>query len=262
MEINASGKCGRYVLFVALLTALAAGTQAQTPILLTSDDLFNDRVLHEIRLYAHPTDWATLRARFQENIFFPADMTWRFGNTQIPIEQVGIRSRGLGSRNGIKPGLLINFARYNDDVRFLGLRSLVLRNNVQDTSQMHEHLGMTFFRRMGLPASRTAMTRLFVNDEYMGVYTIVESIDEEFLQRHFNQQNGYLYSYDYGIGTLPYFFEYKGPDPAVYSPHPFEPENHRNDPDPGPIVEMIRTMNEASDADFFNAMAQYLDLRL
>ena len=247
---------GLIFVFLAVLTATA-----QIPTIIPADAIFNSQVLHEIRLVMHPRDWATLRERFQLNDFYAANMTWLYNGVQIPVEQLGVRSRGLGSRNGIKPGLLLSFEEYSDELRFLGLRSIVLRNNVQDPSMMREHLGMTFFRRMGVPAPRTAFTRLFVNNEYMGLYTIVESIDTDFVQRHFGQSNGFLYSYDYGLHAAPYFFEYKGPDPALYSPHPFEPENHKQDPDPRPIEAMIRTINQASDAEFLTAMSQFLDLR-
>ena len=234
---------------------IAASAIAQTP-----DDLFNPEVLHEIRLFADPRDWASLRINYELNTYYAADMVWLFDGREILTEQVGIRSRGLGSRNSFKPGLLIDFNRYNETLLFLGLRSIVLRNNAQDASMMREHLGMTFFRRMGIPAPRTSFARLFVNGEYAGLYTVVESIDTDFIQRHFGQQNGYLYNYDYGILDPPYFFEYRGLDPGLYSPRPFQPENHKRDPNAAPIEAMIRTMNQASDEEFFAAMSQYLDM--
>ena len=40
----------------------------------------------------------------------------------------------------------------------------------------------------------------------------------------------------------------------------FEPHTHEKDPQPAPLVAMIRTLNQASDADFPRAMAEYLDL--
>ena len=46
-------------------------------------------------------DWDKLKAAFQENTYYPADVTWN-GQT---VRNVGIRSRGLGSRSATKPGL-------------------------------------------------------------------------------------------------------------------------------------------------------------
>jgi hypothetical protein len=58
------------------------------------------------------------------------------------------------------------------------------------------------------------------------------------------------------VGTG-YHFEYLGPDPALYTM--FELQNQTTDLNPSPLVAMIQTANQASDADFQKAMAQYLD---
>jgi spore coat protein CotH len=226
----------------------------------TAEDLFNSHVLREIRIDVHPRDWAALRQNFQLDTYYPADVHWLFDGRHVTVEQVGIRSRGLGSRNGIKPGLLLNFERYTGR-RFLGLGSLVLRNNVQDASMLREHLGMTFMRAMGQAAPRTAFSRLFVNGEYWGLYTIVESIDEVFILSNFGQRGGYLYKYEYIVDAPPYFFEYRGPGPALYTPRPFKPENHEADLDPAALVAMIRTINQATDTEFVGSMSQYLNLQ-
>ena len=70
-----------------------------------------------------------------------------------------IRSRGLGSRAGL-PGLRVDFDRYGRPDA-VGLTSVVLCNNTQDPSSLHERVAMRPARM--LPASRTAHARLFVN---------------------------------------------------------------------------------------------------
>ena len=80
-------------LAVALIVVLGSGPQAFAQ---TSDDLFNPEALQRIDLWLNSADWEKLKANFQENTYYPADMTWN--NTSVP--NVGIRSRGLGSRRG------------------------------------------------------------------------------------------------------------------------------------------------------------------
>ena len=126
---------------------------------------------------------------------------------------------------------------------------------------LHERVTFALMRRLGIPAPRLAHARLFVNGEYMGLYTVVENIDEEYLRDRFDDESGYLYEYDYGRTDLPYFFEYRGADPALYSPKPFQPETHEDKPQADRIVAMIRTMNQASDLEFEVAIPQYLDLK-
>jgi CotH protein len=147
---------------------------------------------------------------------------------------------------------------YDSLQTLLGLTSIVLRNNTQDPSGLHERLSMKVFAQMGIPASRTAHTRLFVNDEYVGLYLIVESVDRRFVARHFPQSDGYLYNYQW---ASEYFFEYKGPAAALYTPKPFQPETHVADPDPAPLVDLIRTINEAPAEGFLDAVGALADVR-
>src|SRR6267378_6793914 len=155
----------------------------------TADDFFNDTILQEIRLDIFPADWEKLKANFLDNTYYPSDMTWRFKGQDVAIPQIGIRSRGTGSRSSLKPGLRVDFDRYDSKQKFAGLKSFILRNNTQDASMMHEFIAMGLMRRMGLPAMREAFTKLYVNGAYLGLYTVVESPDKTFLNEHFGEES-------------------------------------------------------------------------
>ena len=243
-------------------STLAAPVRAQPPGPLParpqpSDPFFDDTVVHEIRLNISSRDWQSLQIHYQDNTYYACDFRWR---DQV-VRNIGIRSRGTGSRSGVKPGLRVDFDRYVTDQQFLGLKSFVFRNNTQDASSMHERLSMLLFRRLGLPASREAHARLFVNDEYKGLYLIEESIDKTFLQETFHEDEGYLYKYEYSPDGQPYFFENRGSDPAAYVPLPFKPETHETDPRPEFIVQLVQAINQTSEAAFRSVIAQYLDLK-
>jgi len=225
----------------------------------TADDFFNDTILQEIRLDIFPADWEKLKANFLDNTYYPSDMTWRFKGQDVAIPQIGIRSRGTGSRSSLKPGLRVDFDRYDSKQKFAGLKSFILRNNTQDASMMHEFIAMGLMRRMGLPAMREAFTKLYVNGAYLGLYTVVESPDKTFLNEHFGEDGGYLYQYDYNPGDKPWLFEYKGSNPALYVPKPFKPETHEDNPNSAAIEALVRTINQAPDASFTSAMAPYLN---
>jgi spore coat protein CotH len=242
----------------------------------TSDDLFNEDILHEIRIYIAPEDYATLketnficpaqelnalRGEQVSNLprvecHFPIEFHWIFNGRDITGPQVALSSHGRTSRSNGKPSFGIQFDRYESRNTFLGLRRLVLRANIQEPSLMRERLAMALFRRMGIPAPRESQARLYINDEYGGVYTIVEDVDPVFLERNFGESSGYLYSYEY---VFEWDLSYLGPDPSNYSPLPFKPENNLIYPDPFPIEEMVRTVNEAPDGGFSIAVSQYID---
>jgi hypothetical protein len=235
----------------------ASGAAAQTtPAPAPSDPFFDDTVIHEIRLAINTKDWTTLKTNFLLNDYYPCDFKWE----STTVRNVGIRSRGTGSRSGVKPGLRVDFDRYTTNQKFLGLKSFVLRNQTQDSSGIHERVAMLFFRRQGVSASREAHAKLYVNNVYEGLYTIVESIDKTWLQENLGEDGGTLYKYDYNVSDLPYYFEYKGADPALYVPSPFKPETNESDPQPASLVDMIRTATDAPAALFKQQFAPFMDL--
>lgn len=238
------------LLACGLLLAGPAPAEAQT-----AADLFDDQVLHEVRLLMNSRDLVQMRARYQENVYFPADVIWR----GVRVRNVGVRNRGTGSRNPIKMGLRLDFNRYAKQQRFVGLTSLVLDNEWQDASFMRESLAMSVYRRMGVPAPRESFARVYINNVYQGVYAMVEPIDALFTARTLNDSTGYLYEYRY---VMPFYTEYLGDDVAAYKPL-FQPQTHELEGDNvlyGPIRDMFREINEPDDAVWRERVEDRLDL--
>ena len=243
---------------VVLAVVVAAPAAAQT-----QDDFFNPEVLQRVELWLHESDWAKLKVTFQENTYYPADMTWN----GITVRNVGIRSRGLGSRREQKPGLRVDFDRYSDGQQFLGLKSFVLDNLSQDFSGIKETVAMRFFTRIGIPAPRETHTRLYVNGRYEGLYALVESVDKTMMGRVFGsingniQNDGYLFEYNYVLGS-PWRFDYLGEALAPYKLR-FDiktNESHAESLIWGPIEELVRLVNNTSSSTFEQTINPRLDL--
>ncbi len=250
-----------FVVAVALVVAVLPArvvvqTPSPTPALDPANPVFDDTVLHEVRLAINPRDWQTLLTHYLEDTYYTADFRWR---DQV-VRNIGIRSRGKGSRSGVKPGIRVDFNRNVTGQEFLGLKSLVLRNQTQDASNMHETLSMLFFRRMGLPAEREAFTKLYINNEYAGLYSIVEAVDKDFLKKRFDEDGGWLYKYEYEPGDKNYYLDYRGSNGDLYVPSPFKPETNDTDPQQNVIAELIRMINQDSDNTFQQRIASYLDV--
>jgi len=244
------------VALLALVIAAPAAAQTQ-------DDFFNPEVLQRVELWMHEADWAKLKATFQENTYYPADMTWN----GITVHNVGIRSRGLGSRREQKPGLRVDFDRYSDGQQFLGLKSFVLDNLSQDFSGIKETVAMRFFTRIGIPAPRETHTRLYVNGRYEGLYGLVESVDKTMMGRVFGsingniQNDGYLFEYNYVLGS-PWRFEHLGEALPPYKLR-FDiktNESHAESLIWGPIEELVRFVNDTPSTTFEQTINPRLDL--
>lgn len=242
----------------AFLLALAcAGTVSAQ----TIDDFFNPAVLHRIDLLINSRDWTALKTNFDQNTYYPADVTWN----GVTVRNVGIRSRGLGSRSGTKPALRVDANRYALGQEFLGRKSFLLDNLVQDPSGIRERAAMKLYQRLGVPAPLEAHAALYINGDYAGLYAVVEAIDKAFLARTFGERDGntendgYLFEYDY---VDPWFWTYLGSDLSVYGAR-FDPSTRQNDTDHdkfGPIEGLLRAINESPEANFVEAVDPYLDL--
>jgi spore coat protein CotH len=219
----------------------------------TVDELFDAQTLQEIRLLINTRDLQLLRANFADNTYYPADLVWRGQR----VRNVGVRSRGLGSRNSVKLGLRVDFDRYTSDQRFVGLSSLVLDNLVQDPSMVRERVTMAFFNRVGVPAPRESFSRLFINNEYQGVYAIVEEIEPPFVARTLGEDTGYLFEYHWIV-------PFRGEDfaeAAAYKPL-FEPRNHETEADSTLYGAIDDLFHEAgiSDATTRERIERFLDV--
>ena len=254
--------CRRAATFlaVALIVLLASPARARQSTL-TADDLFNSTDLQRLDLFIHSADWAKLKANFRENTYYPADVTW---NGQS-VPNAGIRSRGLGSRSATKPGLRVDFNRYNAGQTFLGLKSFVLDNLTQDASGIHETASAAFYARLGIPVSREIHTRLFINNEYAGLYVIVESVDKDLLARVFGaigedtQNDGYLYEYNWEDDWR---LSYLG---SALSPYKlkFSPSTHESKTDEElfrRIETLVRLINESSTTGLPNEIGHLFDI--
>lgn len=246
------------VLSTLIISAVAPGVaRAQLP-----DDFFDDTQLQELRLTINTQDWQTLKEKADENTYYPATMIWK----NVTVRNIGIRSRGSGTRNGTKPGLRIDINRYLTNQTFLGMKAVILDNAYSDPSTIRESVSMKLFARMGLPAPREAHTRLYINNEYAGLYIIVESIDRTFIERLYGaaegntETGGYLYEYHW---VFNWYFDYLGPTYESYAGI-FRPQTHDTESITTiyqPIEQMIRTINESADQDFAASVGKYLDLQ-
>jgi spore coat protein CotH len=235
------------VLAVAVAILVPAGRAA------AQDPIHNQSVLHDTRIVMDPGDWAALRQNFHTNQYYAANISI---DGEV-VQQVGIRSRGKGSRSGEKPGLKVDMNRYVSGQEFHGRKSVILDNLTQDVTFLREPLSYAVFEAMGIASPQVSHTRLTVNDQYWGLYTLVEDITKPFLEARLGDKEGNLFSYEY---TFPYDFSFRGANSNAYVPAPFEPETNEDSLDAAGLVAFIRTINEAPDATFVSAVSPFLDV--
>jgi hypothetical protein len=198
---------------------------------------------------------------------FGTEFPWAvaaLGTDGTTIEKVGIRYKGnstyLSTSRVLKRSMKVDIDRHVESARFHGLKSLNLHCGVMDASKTREALAYSVYRAAGVPAPRTAFAEVTLtvpgkyDKEYVGVYTLVESVDKNFLKLHYKNDKGLLMKPE-RIRSLDYLGEnwerYKG----TYQPkRDAKPEESRR------VIDFTKLVNQAADADFNREIANYLDV--
>ena len=71
----------------------------------------------------------------------------------------------------------VKFDKFNDDARLFGLKRLNLHAGRSDPSLLKELLAYSTFNAFGVHAPRAAPAKVYINDEFVGVFVAVEAID-------------------------------------------------------------------------------------
>jgi hypothetical protein len=92
-----------------------------------------------------------------------------------------------------KHQFVISFNEQDPNGRFRGLRKIMLDAPWYDQTLLHERIAFPLFESLGLPYSCVNNALLLVNGSYYGLYSNIERIDQEYLQRNFEESEGNLY---------------------------------------------------------------------
>lgn len=161
------------------------------------------------------------------------------------------RLKGTGSFRDMsgKAAFKFNFAEEDPEARFHGLKRVTLGNMMQDPTMMGEHVAYWLHRRRGVPAPRHTYARLWVDDTYFGLYSVVETMDEQLLKHVFpKDNNGNLYEAnvsDFVRGKTDHF-ELEESD-GLYVPYE-------------DIDAVITTLEATSDASYLATLKRLFDL--
>ncbi|MEZ4453058.1 MAG: CotH kinase family protein [Nannocystaceae bacterium] len=92
-----------------------------------------------------------------------------------------------------KMQLEVSFNTYDPKGRFLGLKHVLFDAATYNRSYLRDRLALEILRDVGVPAPCANNARLVLNGEYYGLFTNIEKVDSEFLERVFDEPDGNLY---------------------------------------------------------------------
>ncbi len=186
---------------------------------------------------------------------FPATFRYLSSTIDETITNVGFRLRGNTSRDAAKKSFKVSFNGFVQGQKWKGLEKLNLNGEHNDVSIMRSRLSNQLLKYAELPTARTSYVRLYINNEYKGLYLNVEHIDEEFLQRRFiNDHTGNLFKCNYGanlkqIGGSP------GPYMSLY-----ELKTNKAQNDYSGLINFIDILNNTNQDQFTCAIQSVFDV--
>ncbi len=194
------------ILFLFLISVVSVFADSSSKNI-SVDSIFNPQRILEIKITMSEEDWNSMRKERHDAVAAlgpnrvenPEPDPYNIYKAEIEIDgikfsPIGIKKRGfLGSTSIRKPSLGIRFNEYDKKLRFGGLKRLSLNNNQQDPSFIHQFLTYKTFREAGVPAPRCNFAKVYINGKYLGLYSNVEAITDDFLNKHFGNDTGNLY---------------------------------------------------------------------
>lgn len=128
--------------------------------------------------------------------YFPASITIN-GET---IADVGVRLKGSSTFQfwEQKPSLKVKFSENDPDQRFAGLKRATFNNMTGDPAMSREVVGYHFWQEAGMAVPAANFAQVWVSFDgadplYYGLYTNLEAMDSEWVERNFDGDGGDLW---------------------------------------------------------------------
>jgi putative membrane-bound dehydrogenase-like protein len=204
--------------------------------------------------------------RGSEQNLFGTEFPWaeaEFRAEGQNLKKVGLRYSGdityFVSARGLKRPLHLRFDKFAEQ-QFQGMTSLQLHSMPLDPAKSREAIAQAVFRSAGVPAPRTAFAEVTLtvpgkyDNEYLGLYTVVEGQDARFLADRLGTDKGLLMKpfRVRGIDFLGDEWErYKGQ---------YRPQREATKGEASRVVAFARLVNQASDDDFRKQIASFIDV--
>ncbi|MFK7755973.1 MAG: CotH kinase family protein [Flavobacteriales bacterium] len=173
------------------------------------------------------------------------------------VENIGFRLRGNTSRLADKKSFKVSFNSFSSGNSWLGLKKLNLNGEHNDVSIMRSKLCWDMLREAGLVSCRTSYVKLYVNDEYKGLYLNVEHVNDDFVENRFSEGDGNVYKCIY-----PSDLNYNGSSAGNYTNEGYELQTNEWSPSQfEDLAEFITVLNQTNDENLICSLPEVFNVR-
>jgi hypothetical protein len=196
---------------ITLVFIFFSSTVNAQPIIPEDGEIYRDDVVPRVDIFINPDTLQWIYDNVESNIEWRANFIFNNGSIHDTIEEIGFRLRGNTSRQSAKKSFKVSFNTYHQGRKYFGLEKMNLNGEHNDPSVTRAKLYLDLCRDFGIAAPRSNHVRVYINNNYYGLYLNVEHIDEEFAESRFGNQYGNLYKCLY-----PADLKYRGINPDLY----------------------------------------------
>ncbi len=251
--------CKSFILgLIALCTALTVFSQ------LEGDAIFAQDQIVTIELnFPESNFWNTLTTNYEDATYTWANLTLTDNSGEQLFDSVGVRLKGNSSYNhpGNKKAFKIDFNKYVTGQNYDGLKKLNFSNGFKDPSIIREKIFFDVSHAAGVKAPRTSFANVYMNGTFWGFYTVVEQIDDQFLDWAILDDDGNLFkagdNFDPGEGAAD--LEYYGDAQSSYEGR-YELKTNEEENDWTDLVEFLDWVNNSSDEEFAAQLEEKIEL--
>jgi spore coat protein H len=244
-------------IFIVAFCLVAPSANAQN-----SNALWDDQQVAAIYLTIHPDSLDSIYTNIYSDHYYSAEFIFDDGIARDTVTQVGMRLRGNTSRAADKKSFKISFNEFQQGRRYQGTKKLNLNGQHNDPTMIREKLFYDVWNQSGMPARRTTLVQVYVNQVYYGLYTCLEELDKDWLTTVFAENGGNLYKCIYPADLV-----YLGSNPQTYkniagsTGRAYDLQTNETLDDYTDLVTLITQLNRIPDAQFAAEIPQYLDVQ-
>ncbi len=232
----------------------AAFLRAQT----LAPPLYDDARIAKIFIHIPPDSFQFMLKNLVHTRYMRADMVYE----KDTVRDIGLRLRGNTSLKHKKKSFKISFNEFVPERTYQGVSKLNLRGSANDPTMVREKLFYEIWEKAEMPKRQAAFAELYINKEYMGLYTNIEEIDKAWLERSYGNGDGNLYKC-----TWPADLAYLGDDQQNYKKimnNPLERTydlvTNQKEDDYERFVLLLKTLNEPLNEAFPDKISAVLNV--
>ena len=265
MQKNPRHPTPKCALLALSLLCLPFALHAQSNYREESAKIFTSNVVATIKIEIAPEflNYILNPVNAESDSLFPARVIFQNENiARDTLEPVGFRLRGNTSRYSSKKSFRIDINEYVRGQKLYGLEKLNVNGEHNDPALMRSRLCWDLFNQAGVPGARTAYAAFYINNEYRGLYVLVEHYDENFILDLLGNNDGNLYKCLY-----PAPLTWRGPDQAAYKymrnsrERAYDLKTNETQDDYSDLVSFINFINNTNDADFARELETRFNVR-